>query len=317
MRSIFGCTALCLGLSAAYIIVLVPPPIHTPSSRRLAVAGSPFPPVEERQASTDPVEERQASTDPVEEPNEAEDARKPAPTREEICNSVAAAAQAHDLPISFLASLVWQESRFNSQAVSPVGAVGIAQFMPPVATAFGVADPFDALKAIPASAKLLRELHEQFGNLGLAAAAYNAGPKRVLDWMASRGNLPGETRTYVLNITGRPAEQWVTKIDNTAFKIPARTPCQSFASLQEWSLAGTGELKPDLPDVVADAQAKKPMIAASRNNMIEMGAKPGTQPKTKVITAQPRSIPANLRGKAAGKPPLRLVPAQRTAVAGS
>jgi hypothetical protein len=264
-----------------------------------------------------PVDERRTSIQPAEEPTEAEDAPKRVATREEICNSVASAALAHDLPISFLASLVWQESRFEPQAVSPVGAQGIAQFMPEVATGFGVADPFDPFEALPASAKFLRELYEQFGNLGLAAAAYNAGPKRVLDWMASRGNLPGETRTYVLNITGRPAEQWVTKIDNTAFKIPARTPCQSFASLQEWSSAGTGQLTPDLPDVVAEAPPPKLIIAISRHKMIGKGAKPGQQPKTKVMTAQPMSIvPANLGGKAAGKTPARPVPAQRTAAAG-
>jgi soluble lytic murein transglycosylase-like protein len=272
------------------------PPIST-SSRKPAVAESPPPPVAQWQASTQPAEE-------------PEDARRPVATREEICNSVASAAQAHDLPIAFLASLVWQESRFNWQAVSPVGAVGIAQFMPEVGKAFGLSDPFDPLQAIHVSAKVLRELHEQFGNLGLAAAAYNAGPKRVLDWMASRGNLPAETRTYVLAITGRPAEQWVTKIDNTAFKIPARTPCQSFANLLEWSLAGTGQLKPDLPDVAAvPLPPKKPMIAISRNKV--MGAKRGEQP-TKVTTGQPMWIvAANLRGKAAAK--TGPVPAQHTA----
>ena len=51
----------------------------------------------------------------------------------------------------------------------------------------------------------MRELLEQFGNLGLAAAAYNAGPRRVSDWMAKRGELPEETRNYVRNITGQTA----------------------------------------------------------------------------------------------------------------
>jgi hypothetical protein len=297
MRSFFGCLLLCLGVAAAYIVVLVPPPVST-SSRTPAAVELPFPPVEEWQTVTQPAE-------PLDEP---EDARTPVATREEICNSVASASQAHDLPISFLASLVWQESRFNWQAVSPVGAVGIAQFMPGVGKAFGLADPFNPLQAIHVSAKVLRELHEQFGNLGLAAAAYNAGPKRVLDWMASRGALPAETRTYVLNITGRPAEQWVTKIDNTAFKIPARTPCQNFASLPEWSLAGTGELKPDLPDVVVvPLPPKKPMILVSRNKV--MATKRGEQP-AKVTPAQPMSIvAANLRGKTASRP----MSAERTA----
>jgi hypothetical protein len=68
--------------------------------------------------------------------------------------------------------------------------------------------PFEPLPALQESARWLRELREQFGNLGLAAAAYNAGPRRVQDWLAGRGNLPGETRAYVRIITGKPAEEW-------------------------------------------------------------------------------------------------------------
>jgi hypothetical protein len=48
----------------------------------------------------------------------------------------------------------------------------------------GLLDPFDPVQASPKAAQLLRELKEQFGNLGLAAAAYNAGPARVRDWLA-------------------------------------------------------------------------------------------------------------------------------------
>ena len=57
----------------------------------------------------------------------------------------------------------------------------------------GLADPFDPLEAIAQSAKLLRDLRREFGNLGLAAAAYNAGPGRVRDWLAGRRGLPPET----------------------------------------------------------------------------------------------------------------------------
>ena len=52
----------------------------------------------------------------------------------------------------------------------------------------------------------LRELREQFGNLGLAAAAYNAGPGRVRAWLASHRPLPGETRNYVAMVTGWTAD---------------------------------------------------------------------------------------------------------------
>lgn len=273
MRYLFGCAVLCLGLSAADDVRAKPVTAPGGSGESAAAESIPAQSVEELEASSRSFDEPQI--------NGPKSERKRTVSREEICNSVAAAAQAHDLPIAFLASLVWQESRFEPKAVSPVGAQGIAQFMPRTATAYGVADPFDPIEALPGSAKFLRELFEQFGNLGLAAAAYNAGPKRVLDWMAKRGNLPAETRTYVLNITGRPADQWVTKIDNTGFKIPARTPCQTLASLPEWRSAGSGQLNPDLPDV-----KEKPMIVITKTKVIVTGPQPKTlaiaQPKTKV-----------------------------------
>ncbi len=58
------------------------------------------------------------------------------------------------------------------------------------------------------SAEFLRNLNKQFGNLGLAAAAYNAGPKRVQDWLAGSGGLPTETAAYVQIITGHAANDW-------------------------------------------------------------------------------------------------------------
>jgi hypothetical protein len=61
------------------------------------------------------------------------------------------------------------------------------------------------------SAELLRDLMKQFGNLGLAAAAYNVGPKRVQDWLERRAGLPQETEAYVQIITGHSADEWRTK----------------------------------------------------------------------------------------------------------
>src|SRR5229473_3960742 len=133
-------------------------------------------------------------------------------TSEAICLLVESAAQAHGLPFEFFARLIWQESRFKPNAVGPTTrggqrAQGIAQ-LPATARERGVLDPFDPVAALPKSAELLRELHAQFGNLGLAAAAYNAGPRRVRDWLAGHGGLPGETRDYVITITGCSADDW-------------------------------------------------------------------------------------------------------------
>jgi hypothetical protein len=126
----------------------------------------------------------------------------------DICADVRSAAAEHNLPAEFFTKLIWQESRFNPRVVSRAGAQGIAQFMPSTARWRGLADPFDPVRSIRESARWLGELRTQFGNLGLAAAAYNAGPKRVQDWLSGKRGLPQETRAYVSIITGRAAEEW-------------------------------------------------------------------------------------------------------------
>src|SRR5690606_11705240 len=106
-----------------------------------------------------------------------------------VCDLVEAHAKKNDLPAAFCARLIWKESRFDPNAVSPVGAEGIAQVMPGTAKMRGLANSFDIEEAIPASARYLGELKTGFGNLGLAAAAYNAGESRVSRWLASGGFL--------------------------------------------------------------------------------------------------------------------------------
>src|SRR5262249_18276670 len=92
------------------------------------------------------------------------------------------------------------------------GARGIAQFMPATAAGRGLADPFEPLLALRESASYLQELRATFaGNLGLAAAAYNAGPARVEAWLAGRRGLPRETRAYVREVTGPAAEAWASQ----------------------------------------------------------------------------------------------------------
>lgn len=123
-----------------------------------------------------------------------------------LCSLIENAAVANDLPPPFFARLIWKESRFDIRAVSPAGAQGVAQFMPGTAKIRGLSDPFDPAKAIAASADYLGELRDMFGNLGLAAAAYNSGETRVANWLRGKGGLPGETRDYVFSITTKPAE---------------------------------------------------------------------------------------------------------------
>lgn len=126
----------------------------------------------------------------------------------DVCERIETSAQKWSLPPAFFARLIWKESRFDPNAVSPKGASGIAQFMPGTARMRGLDDPFDPRSAIPASAHYLSDLRDDFGNLGLAAAAYNAGPNRVRRWRAGRSGLPYETRDFVLTITGVEAVAW-------------------------------------------------------------------------------------------------------------
>lgn len=125
-----------------------------------------------------------------------------------VCDLIDTHARRQGLPSEFFARLIWKESRFDAGAVSPAGAEGIAQFMPGTAAMRGLADPFDIEQAIPASARYLGELKTGFGNLGLAAAAYNAGENRVARWLSSGGFLPLETEDYVLDIMGEPADNF-------------------------------------------------------------------------------------------------------------
>src|SRR5436305_862729 len=148
-------------------------------------------------------------------------------TREAMCLMIESAARANDLPLEFFARVIWQESRFQSDAVGPVTrsgqrAEGIAQFMPGTANERRLLDPFDPVQALPKSAEFLSDLREQFGNLGLAAAAYNAGPRRVQEWLAGTGPMPQETRNYVVAITGSTVDDWAGASKTS--KPPDRAP---------------------------------------------------------------------------------------------
>jgi Transglycosylase SLT domain len=133
--------------------------------------------------------------------------------RYSVCQIIETAAQEHKIPVDFFTRVIWQESRFRADVVGPLTrtgerAQGIAQFMPGTAAERDLHEPFNPSEALPKSAEFLAELRAQFGNLGLAAAAYNAGPQRVRDFLVGSRDLPVETRNYVFAITGHPIEEW-------------------------------------------------------------------------------------------------------------
>jgi hypothetical protein len=162
------------------------------------------------------------------------EAKTPRASPEEICRTLAQAAVDNQLPVEFFTRVIWQESHFDPEAVSPKGAQGIAQFMPQTAFGRGLTDPFEPLQALRESASYLRELRATFrGNLGLAAAAYNAGPGRVEAWLAGRRGLPSETRAYVRIITGNTADAWAMPQPPQwqTPDIPKDMPCIEIAKL--------------------------------------------------------------------------------------
>jgi hypothetical protein len=208
-------------------------------------------------------------------------------TTEEICDTLAYAAQSNDLPAPFFIRLLFQESRFKPGIVSSAGAQGVAQFMPETAADMGLENPFDPLQAIPASARLLRNLNQQFGNLGLAAAAYNAGPKRIADWLANRRNnnknkLPEETQGYVKIITGHAAESWKeASARHPGEKLPRHAPCQEAAGLLAWNGPDAVPLPAAAPLKVAAIAAAAEKRKAEKSKAVASKSKAADKPKEK------------------------------------
>jgi Transglycosylase SLT domain len=157
----------------------------------------------------------EAPAEPQPAPAPADRPTPPAPgTSDSICLMIEAAARTYDLPVDYFARIIWQESHFQPDVVGPATrngqrAEGIAQFMPGTAVERRLLDPFNPIEALPKSAEFLAELRRQFGNLGLAAAAYNAGPQRLRDFISGARALPAQTRSYVLAVTGRSVDDWV------------------------------------------------------------------------------------------------------------
>ena len=109
------------------------------------------------------------------------------------------AASRYGIPSGLFLRLVQQESGWNPSAVSPKGAIGLAQLMPQTARVLGV-DPHDPAENLEGGARYLRQQYDRFGNWRLALAAYNAGPEAV----ERHGGVPPyrETRNYVRVIYG-------------------------------------------------------------------------------------------------------------------
>jgi Transglycosylase SLT domain len=235
--------------------------------------------------------------------------RMPGVSLDNLCDALFTSAQDNDLPVPFFANLIWQESRLRDDAVSRVGALGIAQFMPRVAMASGLDNPFDPLQAIPASARLLRELRDQFGNLGFVAAAYNAGARRVSEWLEHRRALPRETLNYVIRVTGRSAEDWrKTPPDDAALTFVRLLPCRglpAFAGLEQAQLQEAQLQKAEAESARAEAQSEKSEVAQAHPSQQAAATAPSAQQlaNRKLLRphARPRLLQSAVRDLRGGK----------------
>lgn len=107
------------------------------------------------------------------------------------------AATEQQLEPELLGAMVWVESRYCVDAVSPKGALGLGQLMPGTARELGV-DPLDSVQNLSGAARYLRLQYDTFGDWDMALAAYNAGPGAVRRY----GGVPPyrETQAYVRKV---------------------------------------------------------------------------------------------------------------------
>jgi len=126
----------------------------------------------------------------------------PIPLRRLHALALRAARDAGVPPATFLA-MVTEESAWRVDAISPKGALGLAQLMPGTAVELDV-DPLDPVQNLEGGARYLARQYDRFGTWALALSAYNAGPRRVADL---DGNVPvfPETRGYIARVLTRAA----------------------------------------------------------------------------------------------------------------
>jgi len=238
--------------------------------------------------------------------------------RQSICLLLESAAHANGLPIEFFVRLIWRESRFRPTAIGPLTrsgkhALGIAQFMPATAAERNLLDPFNPIEALPKAAEFLKDLRDQFGNLGLAAAAYNAGPGRVRAWMAGGASMPAETRAYVAAVTGISVDQWAagraveakaeSGVSCETLMAKLKQPPTTFlaalqqhvvsGTLQPWgAILGADRSRPEIIDRYAALQRRFAAVLAGRDPiLLERGV--GSLPRYQVRVGADSRAAAN------------------------
>jgi soluble lytic murein transglycosylase-like protein len=246
------------------------------------------------------VEELATKAEPAKSSEPADDAG----TREAMCLMIESAAKSQNLPVEFFARVIWQESRFQADAVGPMTrsgqrAEGIAQFMPGTASERRLLDPFDPVQALPKSAEFLNELRNQFGNLGLAAAAYNAGSRRVQEWLTGSGPMPEQTRNYVYAITGTSVDGWA-KAGATGKGPPSSPPtsCRDLmALLKRAPNAFVAELEQHVELAAAKAWGVQLAAGFDRNRALAMYSRAVTRLSAVIGDRDPSLLSSVMRSR--------------------
>lgn len=193
------------------------------------------------------------------------------PTNVAYAPFIAKAAERFSIPAEWIRAVMHVESRGNSRAVSPVGAMGLMQIMPAtwadLSARYGLgADPFDPRASIHAGAAYLHLLWERYGSLAATLAAYNAGPGRVDAYVAGRRSLPAETAAYVdrvarrlsgsieRELSGQPASGSLA--GRRAAIFVARSSGTSTGS--RFALASASDLQPASPINAATPKQERP-----------------------------------------------------------
>jgi hypothetical protein len=115
---------------------------------------------------------------------------------------IAEAARRFDIPAHWIVAVLRAESAGDVHAISPAGALGLMQVMPAtwadLRARHGLGrDPYDPRDNILAGTAYLREMFDRYGSVAAMLAAYNAGPGRYEEYLATGRPLPAETRAYI------------------------------------------------------------------------------------------------------------------------
>uniref|UniRef100_UPI003BA92480 lytic transglycosylase domain-containing protein n=1 Tax=Stappia sp. TaxID=1870903 RepID=UPI003BA92480 len=216
---------------------------------------------------------------------------QPAPARrhevrDPIAAHIAEAAQGFGIPERWIVAVLGAESAGDTHAVSHAGARGLMQVMPSTWDALRARyrlglDPFDPRDNILAGAAYLREMYDRYGTIPAMLAAYNAGPDRYDEYLATGRPLPAETRAYVDQLA--PALGVATQ----SVDAPAAPPLPP-----DWREAPLFVPRSNDRRTAADRTADKPSARSSASVPVQRDAEDSSDPKTMfVVRNAPRDAP--------------------------